>query len=315
MCDCCTNKNIEPVKDSNLAIPVDHVSETAWLVAACRIPESQRADGYFNDFLASKLLGDKWEKIKDIHSHWKYGEWMMTIRTTLIDRLISRLTNENSGLGKKQDGSKFEINTVINLAAGLDTRPYRLDLPANLRWIEVDLEGMIEHKNQCLQDYRTKCHLERMAIDLSKEDERRAFFTKENVAKWGNTLIITEGLLGYLDLEDVIWLSSTLRSLTNIKAWIMDIGTKASFLEFRRISAGSTDTSLMDKKSPSGNQVFFKFLPEEGVKFFEPHGWKIEDFKNFYESGKDLKRDFPDEEIIDNNSRAKLSEQGIGLLV
>jgi O-methyltransferase involved in polyketide biosynthesis len=35
---------------------------------------------------------------------------------------------------------------VINLAAGLDSRPYRMQLPALLRWVEVDLPDMLNYK-------------------------------------------------------------------------------------------------------------------------------------------------------------------------
>jgi O-methyltransferase involved in polyketide biosynthesis len=32
---------------------------------------------------------------------------------------------------------------VVNLAAGLDTRPYRMALPAARQWIEVDLPSIL----------------------------------------------------------------------------------------------------------------------------------------------------------------------------
>jgi len=37
------------------------------------------------------------------------------------------------------------VDVVVNLAAGLDTRPYRMDLPASLLWIEVDLPPLIAY--------------------------------------------------------------------------------------------------------------------------------------------------------------------------
>jgi O-methyltransferase involved in polyketide biosynthesis len=41
---------------------------------------------------------------------------------------------------------------VINLAAGLDARPYRLQLPAGLTWVEVDVEDLIAQKEELLKD-------------------------------------------------------------------------------------------------------------------------------------------------------------------
>ncbi len=38
------------------------------------------------------------------------------------------------------------VDTVVNLGAGLDTRPYRMELPASLVWVEVDYPAVIELK-------------------------------------------------------------------------------------------------------------------------------------------------------------------------
>jgi len=37
---------------------------------------------------------------------------------------------------------------VVNLAAGLDARPYRMSLPASLQWIEVDLPEILAYKEK-----------------------------------------------------------------------------------------------------------------------------------------------------------------------
>ena len=43
--------------EQNVGIPVKHVSETAFLVAAYRALESKRPDARFNDPLAERLAG------------------------------------------------------------------------------------------------------------------------------------------------------------------------------------------------------------------------------------------------------------------
>jgi O-methyltransferase involved in polyketide biosynthesis len=35
---------------------------------------------------------------------------------------------------------------VLNLAAGLDTRPYRLNLPSDFAWVEADLPQLLKEK-------------------------------------------------------------------------------------------------------------------------------------------------------------------------
>jgi hypothetical protein len=54
------------------------------------------------------------------------------IRTAVFDEFILRTV------------ARDRAACVLNLAAGLDTRPYRLDLPAELRWVEVDLPAILD---------------------------------------------------------------------------------------------------------------------------------------------------------------------------
>ena len=77
----------------------------------------------------------------------------MVVRTSAIDRLI-------------YEALQSGIDTVLNLGAGLDTRPYRMNLPADLQWIEVDFPNIVELKNATLVEHRPVCELERVGMDL-----------------------------------------------------------------------------------------------------------------------------------------------------
>ena len=72
----------------------------------------------------------------------------MVIRTVIIDDLIKRAIAKG-------------VDTIINLGAGLDTRPYRMDLPRSLRWIEVDYFHVIALKETRLAEETPRCRLER----------------------------------------------------------------------------------------------------------------------------------------------------------
>ena len=94
------------------------------------------------------------------------------------------------------------MDTVINLAAGLDSRPYRLDLPAALHWVEVDLPGILSEKEKVLAAEKPKCRLERIKQDLRDLEARHALFSRLNAGA-GKALVLTEGLLMYLPPDDV----------------------------------------------------------------------------------------------------------------
>ena len=57
---------------------------------------------------------------------------------------------------------------VINLAAGLDSRPYRMQLPASLRWVEVDLPDMLNYKQVVLANESPLCVVERVPWTLKR---------------------------------------------------------------------------------------------------------------------------------------------------
>jgi O-methyltransferase involved in polyketide biosynthesis len=65
---------------------------------------------------------------------------------------------------------------VVNLAAGLDTRPYRLKLSPSLKWIEVDLPAMIDYKEEILATEKPVCVLERFRVNLADVAARRELF-------------------------------------------------------------------------------------------------------------------------------------------
>src|SRR5204862_188320 len=80
----------------------------------------------FRDPYARKLAGERGERIVASMRRGRAWAWPMIVRTAVLDELILRAI--------ERDG----VDTVLNLAAGLDTRPYRLPLPPALRWIEAD---------------------------------------------------------------------------------------------------------------------------------------------------------------------------------
>ncbi len=139
------------------------ISDTARWAAWCRAAEGDRQDPLFRDPLAGRLAGERGQAIEAAMSKAR-GSTVnsIVVRTVAFDRLLL------DRIGA--DG----IDTVVNLAAGLDTRPYRLELPADLRWVEVDLPTLVAYKNAVLASERAACRVERIGLDLGETDARRA---------------------------------------------------------------------------------------------------------------------------------------------
>jgi methyltransferase (TIGR00027 family) len=113
------------------------------------------------------------------------------------------------------------VDTILNLGAGLDTRPYRIDLPSSLRWIEVDFPHMIELKETRLAGEKPSCRLERISLDLTDRALRRKLFADVS-ARSNKLLVLTEGVIPYLTNQDVADLADDLRQIEKIGFWITD---------------------------------------------------------------------------------------------
>ncbi len=117
-------------------VKIQNVSDTARWVAMYRAYETERPDAHFHDPFARRLAGPDGEAIMRSVPGGMRTSWPMVVRTVAIDGFITRAVND--------DG----VDTVLNLAAGLDARPWRMELPASLHWIDVDLPEILGYKQR-----------------------------------------------------------------------------------------------------------------------------------------------------------------------
>ena len=244
---------------------IENVSDTAFWVAHYRAVESERADALFRDPLAGVLSGDRGRKIAR-SMPWPFMTgWVVALRTRIIDDYI--------GLGLAQG-----VEGVLNLGAGLDTRPYRMNLPESLLWIEADQPHLIEFKEQRLSSEKPRCRLERVKIDLANPCERRQLL--ESVpSRAKKMLVLTEGVIPYLSMEEVSSLADDLRNLAHACCWIVDYFSPEA-LRFRE--RGGLRRRM--ENAP------FRFKPENWFGFFEEHGWNCKEIRYLAEEAERLKR-------------------------
>lgn len=236
---------------------ISDVTDTAIWVAAYRSEESERKDALFHDNFAKLLIGTHGESLARRTQGSRYTAWSVVIRTYLIDQFIEELLIQKN------------ITTVLNLGAGLDTRPYRLKLPQSLRWIEVDFPKIIEHKNENLKDENPQCSLLRVSLDLSNE-ELREDFLKNISRESGSVLVLTEGVIPYLSNEEAESLAKALYRQGNFTHWISEYYSP-EILKFLRTP----------KRLKQMENAPFLFYPKDWFGFFREHGWKVLKTKYF----------------------------------
>lgn len=249
---------------------LEHISDTARWVAVYRAMESERPDAHFRDPFARRLAGERGEAIVRGLRRGRQSAWAMIVRTKVLDDLIAHII------------ARDDIDLVLNLAAGLDTRPYRLPLPSRLRWVEVDLPGILDYKAAQLAAESPRCQLDRIATDLTDLDARRALFARVG-ADARRALVITEGLLAYLDREQVASLATDLHTPLSFGTWLTDI-VSPRILKLLQQQFGK-------EFGRAGAQM--KFGPPEGADFFRPYGWTVVEATSMLEAARRLRREFP----------------------
>jgi methyltransferase (TIGR00027 family) len=246
---------------------IEDVSDTALWVATYRAQETERSDALFHDRLASVLVGDRGRKIAKDMMNTRFMAWVMVVRTTAIDQLI-------------QQSIQMGVDTVLNLGAGLDTRPYRMNLPSSLRWVEVDFPHMMELKNQKLQKEKPVCQLERVSLDLSNRVARQTFFS-QLASQSKKTLVITEGVIPYLSNQEAGELAQDLFQQHQFQYWIQDYLNNGMSRGF---------PSAWKKKLRAAP---FRFQVKDWFQYFAQFGWVEKTKITAIEESKRIHRPFP----------------------
>lgn len=242
-----------------------NISDTALWVAVFRARKSERPDALFRDPFARKLAGERGEQIAHEMQQGLRYEWPYVSRTMRFDQIISAQVKQGADM-------------VINLAAGLDTRPYRMELPASLKWVEVDLPAMIDYKEGVLAGEKPRCALERVRLDLADVAARQALFQRlGSSAK--KALIVTEGLLVYLTRDENTALAQDLAAQPSFREWAIDL-CSPGLLKMLQQNLGALEKA----GSP------LKFGPEEGPEFFTACGWKPAEVYSMLKTAAKIKR-------------------------
>lgn len=249
--------------------PIEDVTDTARWVAYFRALESERPDALFRDVHARRLAGERAQRIAASLPKGPLS-WSLAIRTRVFDELI---LDAVEGRG---------VRTVLNLAAGFDARPYRLALPSHLDWIEVDLPDIVTQKDDLLRSNPSACPVRRVPLDLADERERRALFTRLAVDP-ARVLVVTEGLLAYLDEATVTSLAHDLARHFPTAVWLLENISPPVLARLKR----NWDRALR----PAAAEM--RFAPPDGLGFFRQLGWQPTLTKSLLDEAERLGREMP----------------------
>lgn len=150
-------------------------------------------------------------------------KWSVVVRTCIIDAYVRAAV---------ADG----VDMVVNLGTGLDTRPYRMELPASLRWVEVDYPKIIV---------------------------RRELFTRLGAESRGKVMVLIEDVVPYLSVDEAASLARDLRAQERFRYWVVDYMSPL----FHEVRRKNTRFQHNMRNAP------FRFTPPDWEGFLREQGW------------------------------------------
>ena len=188
-------------------VPFDELlGATARWTAAVRARESVREDRLFYDPWAAALAGQEGEA-------WIEGRTAdsvapIALRTRFFDDFLQRMVLQGT------------IRQVVLMAAGLDTRAFRLSWPAGTRLFELDQAPVLNYKKQILHSAGAQPACERQVIEVDltapwQEQLVRAGFDSARSSGW-----LLEGFLFYLSDESLARILDEVTGLAAPGSWL-----------------------------------------------------------------------------------------------
>lgn len=248
--------------------PLGGVGKTALGVAAVRARESRRPDRLFDDpyaqaFLdaAPGVLPDEQVSERDLaawgpmaslgavfHAHG-------VLRTRFFDDYLLAAT----AAGCEQ---------VVLLAAGLDTRAFRLAWPDGVRLFEVDLPDVLNFKQRVLADQAARPRCKRVIVPADLRDTWSLTLVAAGFQETAPTAWLAEGLLIYLSADETAGMLTTAGELS----------APDSQLAFEH--GGMTADSLLALARTMPAMAEYTALWQGGLgtdapRWLADHGWRV----------------------------------------
>jgi methyltransferase (TIGR00027 family) len=233
---------------------------TARWTASARAHESKRGDRLFNDPYAEILAGKEGREWFDRMSKAQDGGNFLAIRTRFFDDFLLRATIEQ------------QARQVILVAAGMDTRGFRLSWRSQTKLFELDQPKILEEKDQILYSIGAKpsCWRKTVGVDLMENSWtgilQNAGFDARQVSVW-----LMEGLLNYLPESAVMRLLDLVTAQAVPGSWLgLDV--------INRETLSSHWTRSMIKSLENAG-VPYQFAIDEPEKLLAKRGWSATVFQ------------------------------------
>lgn len=297
----------------------ESVGATALGVAAARAAETAREDALIRDEFAYLLVsaaGPQWAQMASSDPEWLADDEefrrlhdmsrdYQAVRTHYFDDFFHAAMR--AGIGQ-----------VVILAAGLDSRAYRLNWPAGTTVFEIDQPKVLEYKTSTLDAHGAEPRARRIPVAVDLRDDWPAALTGAGFDPAQPTAWLAEGLLPYLppDAQDrlfeLVTAHSAARSRIAVEAFSMDLSDQGAHDK----AARRERTARMRQRSGIDIDVdtltYADANRADAGAWLGEHGWQVDAVPSEVEMTR-LGRPAPDYEAEEIASsvllRAELTEE------
>ncbi len=175
---------------------------------------------------------------------------------------------------------------VVILAAGLDTRAFRLHWPTDMRLFELDLPAVLAFKEAVLAQQGAEPRCARITVGADLREDWPVPLTDAGFALNVRTAWLAEGLLAYLSTDDAARLLSVIGELS-------PEGSRLSF-EYDEFADDATLTQALARPAMQEVTSMWKGgLSENPADWLRRYGWKVST-RNRSKLAKEYGRPTPD---------------------
>ena len=292
----------------------ESVGATALSVAAARAVETATADPLISDEFAYLLVssaGRPWARLASPDLEWigddergrrahRLACDYQAVRTHFFDSYFADAT----GAGIRQ---------VVILAAGLDSRAYRLDWPTGTAVYEIDQPQVIKYKTATLDSAGAAPRATRRTVPADLRDDWPAALSAAGFDRTQPTAWLAEGLLPYLPVE----------AQDRLFEMLTDLSAPGSQVAIEAFSLGSADS----ERRRAARQVRFQRMRErlgldinvetltyqenhraDAAGWLTAHGWQVSAVSNADEMarlGRPIPTDLAEESFTTRLLRAQ----------
>ncbi|OBH18556.1 SAM-dependent methyltransferase [Mycobacterium sp. E1715] len=285
------------------------VGATALGVAAARAAETAGNDPLIRDEFARILVssaGPAWERLADPELAWLDGDEpgrrahrigidYQAVRTHFFDEYFA-------------DAAMAGIRQVVILAAGLDSRAYRLDWPHGTAVYEIDQPKVLDYKTGVLQRHGATPTASRRPVPVDLRDDWPAALAAAGFDRTQPTAWLAEGLLPYLpsDAQDRLFEMFTALSAPGSQVAIEAFGmnkrsNSRRWLRMRERLGLDVNVQALTYDEPDRS---------DAAQWLTDHGWQVRAVDNREEMAR-LGRPVP-EDLVDDAVRSILLRARLG---